>query len=292
MRIAYTPLDGSTVVTAIALSGGAGFDWLVPNDAGAACFDGKPTRKSQLRWRNDAVPAIAHYVQVEATLAIAGPIGICAILGLTHVPAGAVVHVYGKRAADAGITWDFGGQNTATVVQFADGTYGAWFVLPVGAEAVQKVGFRFFNNKAGATWATAATILDIGELVALPALEVPIDKGWTQQRMDPSVRSSNRASQLTTAPRTSYRVLSCNFSQAPAGEAPVRFGGLANGMDWERLAAALAGGTRCAVIPRSADTARMNATAQYGICSEIGATEHVTGPNWRKSMVFQEVPAT
>lgn len=283
MRLGYSP----PVPTADALVGGAGASWLTA-DGAAACYDDNPARKARLQWRNDAVPAIAHYVEVDFTIP-STPLGICAILGLTGVPAGAVVHVYGKRAADAGVTWDFGGQNTATVVQFADGTYGAWFVLPAGAAAVEKVGFRFYNNAAGATWATAATTIDIGELAAMPAVEIPIDRGWSQQRMDPSTRSLSRGSAPITNNRRPYRELRCVFSRAP--EASVRFGGLANGMDWDRLEAALGGNARCVVIPRAADQARINATAQYGIAGSIGATQHLSGPFWSKEMTFQEVPA-
>ncbi len=277
-------------VTAAALGGAAGAAWLTA-DGAAACYDGKPARKARLQWAAAGAPTITDYVQVDLTIA-ATSLRVCAILGLTSVPAGAVVHVYGKRAGDAGVTWDFGGQNQATVVQFADGTYGAWFVLPAGAAAVTKVGFRFYNNVAGATWATAATSIDIGELVAMPAVEVLIDKGWTQQLVDPSIRSATRSSTPVANVRTPYRVLGCTFSPSPSGEAVVRFGGLANSMDWDKLAAALAGDARCIVMPRWADTARINATAQYGICSGIGPTQHVSGPFWRKEMTFQEIPAT
>jgi hypothetical protein len=289
MKLGYTTDDSKP--TAIALSGGAGYAWLT-SDNGTACYDGKPARKSRFRWRNDAVPAIAHTVALTLTLAAATPVGICAVLGLANVPAGVQVKVFGKRAGDAGPTWDFGGQNTATVVQFADGTFGAWFVLPDGAAAVTQVAFTFYNNNAGATWATAATTVDVGELVALPAVEIPIDKGWTQQLVDPSARSMTRGSQVAVDPRTPYRLLQCAFSPSPAGEAPVRFGGLANGMDWDKVGAAVAGGGRCVVIPRSAAADRINATAQYGICSSVGATQHLTGPLWRKEMAFQELPAS
>lgn len=277
------------VVTAVALSGNAGSAWLTV-DGGAACYDGKPARKARLQWAADVVPDVGDYVQVDLTIA-ATSLRICAVLGLTGVPVGTVVQVYGKRAGDAGATWDFGGQNAATVVQFPDGTAGAWFVLPAAAEAVTVVGFRIYNDAAAATWATAATAIDIGELVAMPAVDIPIDKGWAQQRMDPSMRSATRSSQPATSARTPFRVLSCAFSPSPSGEAPVRFGGLDNGMDWEAIAAAVAGDNRCAAIPRWADTARVQATAQYGICTGIGPTQHVTGPFWRKEMTFQEVPA-
>lgn len=293
MLIAYTPQDGSAAVTAIVLGAGSGTgqDWLTSDD-GAACFDGKPARKARFLWRNDASPTTAHYVQVVATLAALTPVRVIALLGLANVPAGVSVEVYGKRAGDAGASWNFGGQNTGTVVQFADGTFGCWIVLPDGAEAVTQIAYRLLNDNGGSTWATAATQVDVGELVGLPAVEVPIDAGWTQVLLDPSVRSDTRGSQVNIDSRAPYRVLASTFSPSGSGEAPVRFGGLANGMDWERLATAVAGGGRCAVIPRWASTARIQATAQYGIAAEIGATEHIRGPFWRKQMTFREIPST
>lgn len=287
MRIGYTPPNGSTQVTAVVLQAAPGGAWLT-SDAGAACFDGKPARKSRMKWRTDAVPAIAHYVQVEATLAAATPIGICAFLGLTNVPVGTVVHVYGKRPADASVTWNFGGQNTATVVEFADGTRGAWFVLPDGAAAVQKVGFRIFNNAGGATWATAATTIDIGELVAMPAVDVDHEPSWDMPLIDPSSAGRSRGSQSYVARRTPYRRLQAALP--PEYVNKVRAGGLANGMDWARLAYALAGQRRMAAIVRTLNQAETNATAIYGTAA-LSGERHASGDYYSASIVVEEEPA-
>lgn len=289
MKIGYSMPKPS----AIALSGGAGAAWLT-NDGGGACFDGKPARRARLQWRDDAVPAIAHTVSITLDIA-STKVGVTGVLGLRNVPAGTRLEIYGKRPADADTTYDFEGQNTGVVLQFADGTFGAWFLLPDAAEAVTRVEFRIFNDAGGATWATAATTVDVGELVAMPVLHIDIDAGWAQPRMDPSQVSRSRASQVSAVPFAGYRELNCTYSQTT--EAKVRYGGLPGGMDWTRLDTALMGAQRCVVVPRwktggAVDPAKVNAHAMYGIAAELGEIQHITGPFWRRAARFQEVPAT
>lgn len=279
-------------VTAIALSGGAGYAWLT-SDNGSACYDGKPARRARLRWRNDAVPAIGHTLSITLDIA-STPLRVVAALGLKNVPAGAKVEVYGKRAADAGNTYNFGGSNIGTVVKLADGSFAAWFVLPATATAVEKIEFRFFNDAAGVTWATAVTTVDIGELVAMPAVDVDIEPEWAVEPVDPSQSSLSLAAQPSTVRRQAYRRLECSIT--PDGVAKARAGGLANGMDWSRLQVAMFGDARVVGIPRlltpagTVDTAELHRTALYGT-ARIGATGHLGGDYYAASATFQEVPA-
>lgn len=288
MLLAYS----MPAVTAAALSGSAGSAWLV--DGAAACYDGNPARKARLQWASAGAPAITDYVQVELTVASTS-MRVCAILGLSNVPVGTVVRVYGKRPADGSVSWDFGGQNEATVVQFADGTFGAWFVLPDGAAAVTKVGFRFYNNAAGVTWATAATTIDIGELVAMPAVEMLLDRNWAFLAPGTSSRSSRtRASQIARAVGVDYRRLALPLDPAPITE--VRGGGLANGMDWHRLRGAFAGLAAVVAIPRGlyngvVDLGEVNATALYGVVAGQGDIAHAGGDQYTWSLTVEEVPA-
>ena len=279
-------------VSAIALSGGAGYAWLT-SDNGSACYDGKPARRARLRWRNDAVPAIGHTLSITLDIA-STPLRVVAALGLKNVPAGAKVEVYGKRAADAGTTYNFGGGNTGTVQLFADGTAGLWFVLPAAATAVTKIEFRLFNDNAGATWAIPATTLDIGELVAMPAVEIDHEPNWTDEPVDPSLSNLSLAAQPSTVRRQAYRRLEC--SMTPDGVAKARAGGLANGMDWSRLRVAMFADGRVVGIVRwltsagAIDTAELHQTAIYGT-ARMGGTSHLGGNYYGASVAFQEVPA-
>lgn len=285
MLIGYTSPESQPVAIAI---GGGTAAWL-SSDLGSACYDGKPARKSRLQWRDDAVPAIGHFVVPVTTLSGYAPIRIAAILGLRNVPVGARISLRGKRAADATVDWNFGGGAEATVIEFADGTRGAWFVLPAGAEAVNKVAWRIYNDVAGATWADAATTIDIGELVALPAVELEHEAHWDMPMIDPSSGGRSRASQSYVSRRTPYRRLQAAFP--PEYVNKVRGGGLANGMDWTKLAYALAGQRRMAAIVRTLSAAETNATALYGTAA-LSGERHAGGDYYSAGIVVEEEPAT
>lgn len=275
----------------VTLSGTA--SWLTA-DGGAACIDRKPGRRARLQWRTDGAPALAHAVPITVAFTGVQPIRVAAVLGLRNVPVGAQIAINGKRAGDASYTYNFTGGNTATVAQFADGTRGAWFILPAAAEAVLGVEFSLYNNAAGATWATAATVIDIGELVAMPAVDVEIDREWIDEVADPSESLLSRAAQLVTVGRQAYRRLEATLT--PDAAARVRAGGLANGMDWTRLRAELLGDRRAVAIPRwknaagAVDLAEVNRTALYGV-GRIGALSHAGGDQFTAGITFQEVPA-
>lgn len=281
-------------VTAIALGGGAGTAWMT-TDGGAACHDGKPARRARFRWRDDGAPAIAHTVSITLTWAIATQVRVVAVLGLKNVPAGVKVEIYGKRPADAGTTYDFTGGNAGTVVQLVDGSFAAWFVLPAAVEPVQKVEFRFYNDLAGATWATAATLVDAGELVAMPAVDIPHESDWNDEPVDPTDSATlTNSAQPTSVRRQAYRRINATLTAGSAAE--VRGAALANGMDWERVRAALLGDQRCCCIPRWAttagavDVAALHRTALYGT-GRIGAIEHLGGDHYGATTGFQEAPA-
>ena len=267
--------------------------WLTA-DAGAACVDGKPARRARFRWRSDA-PAIGNRCAVQFNLMPTTRIRIAAILGLRNVPAGAKVWVLGKRAGDPSTAYDFGmGSTITTVRQFADGTLGAWWVLPTTADPVEAFEVGIFNALAGATWATAATTVDVGEVVAMPAVDVEIEAEWVDEPIDPTESSLTVASQPSTVRRQAYRRLTVAL---PADSiARVRAGGLANGMDWARLRAVMAGDRRVVAIPRWRDAAgavdldEVNRTALYGT-GRMGGTGHLGGDYYRGSVVFQEAPA-
>lgn len=254
------------VPTAIAL---AGATWLTA-DEGAALVDGKPARVARLQVTT--TPAITLSFAAAFTPRIIG------VLGLRGVAPGAAV------TATAGGVALGGNAATQTAVRFADGTIGAWIVTG-GTVATDELTITI----------AGAGVVDIGEVVAMPAVDIPIDAGWSQMLIDPTEALRGRGSQVSQTPRPAYRELAVTFSLAT--EAAVRYGGLPGGMDWERLTAALAGRQRCVAIPRwkgpgaAVDAAKLQAHAMYGIASEIGETQHRRGPFWSKTMRFEEIPA-
>lgn len=247
-------------VTNVALSAGT---WLTA-DAGAACVDGKPARRARY--------SAAGAATITLTLAAAVPIRVAAMLGLRGVAAGTAVSV---TAAS--------GTVNGTVQAFADGSFGCWFVLPEGA-AGNSVAFQI---GAGGT-------IDVGELVAMPAVDVAHESDWTDAVVDPSLSVLTLGAQRATVPRKAYRTFDGVLSAD--GVSPVRGGGLANGMDWEQLRTALLADARCVGIPRwqlpsgAVDAVALHRSALYAT-GRISGIAHLGGDFYSGAIALQEVPA-
>lgn len=246
----------------------AGATWLTA-DGGAACYDGRPSRRA----RASGTPAIT------LTFAAAFVPRVIAALNLSGVAPGTSI------TATTGAGGALGGNSTsATAVQFADGSIGAWIVTgnTVSTDAIK--------ISIGATGT-----IDIGELVAMPAVSLPIMDGWRIATVDPSVNTRTKGAQLNTVAHSAYRVLSATL--APMGVAATRNGGLGNGMDLMSLAAALRGGARgCAIAhyldldTRALDPAMVNATALYGVATTLPDPANVQRQWSGADLVIEEIP--
>lgn len=267
------------VVSAVGITGGT---WLTA-DGGAACCDGKPGRRARFQWA--AGTTTGSYVTIALTFAAAVPLRILGALGLT-VPVGVRLEFLGPSSASLG-----GSTGDARTIRMPDGTTGVWGVANDDGIADGSCSVRIYNDCNGSPWANSSTVVDVGELVAMPGVDVPIDAGWTMPTVDPTEVEMTRSSQPNVVARSAYRQLHCTFSMQPSGAASVRERGLANGMDWDSLAAALRGKRRCVAIGLVKTPERVNSTALYGYAAEIGDTQHVRGQFFRKAMVFQEIPA-
>lgn len=268
----------------IASGGGlAASAWLTA-DGGAALFDGRPSRKARLQW-GTGTASIAHYVAITATFAAATPLRILALLGTT-LPVGCRVDFLGAGGDGLG-----GFCDDCRTVRMPDGTVGVWGVAREGDPAETGIEVRIYNDVDGATWASSGTIVDIGEVLSMPGVSVAIDVGHVMATIDPTEVELTRNGYPNVVARSAYRQLSCNFSPLPSGAATVREGGLANGMDWDSLVAALRGRARCAVIPQHKTVARVQSTALYAVATEIGETQQLRGQFYRRPMTFQEIPA-
>lgn len=269
-----------------AISGAVGITgatWLTA-DGGAALFDGRPTRRARLQW-GAGTPTLGQYVSITATFAAATPLRILALLGST-LPVGCRVDFLGAGGDGLG-----GFCDDARTVRMPDGTVGVWGVARADDPAETGIEVRIYNDANGATWASSGTIVDIGEILSMPGVEIPIDVGHAMATIDPTEVELTRNGHPNAVPRSAYRQLSCTFSPLPSGAASVRDGGLANGMDWDKLSAALRGRARCAAIALVKTRERVQSTALYAIAAEIGETQQQRGQFFRKTMLFQEIPA-
>lgn len=249
------------VVTAVELTGGS---WLTA-DAGAALHDGKPARKARIQAAG--APSITLQFGHSARLRVV------AVLGLAGVAEGSAVSASSASGNASGTVW-----------RFADGSLGAWLLLPASAA-----------SSAVSVSLAASGQVDIGEIIAMPAVDVAIQPGWVAERIDDGNDARTRAGVPIASSRASYRRLAAELvADTPA---QVRGGGLADGADWEQLAAAMAGNARiCGIVrgllPSGAiDAAELNRTAIYGT-GRIGQIPHASGPWYRGSLEIMEIPAT
>jgi hypothetical protein len=284
MLLAYT-MPSAT----IGLGGTA--SW-VSADAGASLLDEKPASRSRLAHGWELPLLSSQFASLVLTFDGAQIVHVVGLLSLSSVPPGAVVHIFGRRLVDGARTYTFGGANTGQVAEFADGTRGVWIVLPSSAEAVTELEFRIFNSDGGGSWGTPGGLIDVGEVVAMPAVEIPIDAGMQISRIDPSVRTRTRGSQLATVPRPSYR--QCAVTASISTDSVALYGGL-GGTDWTRIIAAIGGGRRCVAIPRwktggVVAPSKVNAFAMYAE-AEVGELKHLRGPFWNFEATFREIPS-
>ena len=273
---------------------GTGAAWLTA-DNGSAMFDGKPARRTRMRWLS-TTPTTAQVLMISAPLATPIRPRIIGLLGLKGVPAGVSVMAAGKRAGDGAHVYTMGGGNTGVTRQMADGSIGCWLVVGEGADEITSLAVNIYNSIGGTTWATAASEIEIGEIVVLKSVTLRLADGWSLGRVVPSVHQRSRGGHLSTVEAASYRRFSGSLAGAPTAE--VRGGGLANGDDWETVAAALTGGRRCCVIPQYRtlpggvfDAALCNRTALYGIALEVPGTQNIQRQYFSGTITVEEIPA-
>lgn len=240
-----------------------------------ALIDGQPASIARL---SDGAGSIS----LRADWGAATAIRVVAVLGLS-CPAGTALTLTGKRDGDSGYPYALGGNAaTQTVVQLPDGSRAAWFVLPV--DNTPLVGLQL---------TVGASAFDVGELVAMQAVDVPIDKGWSVDLIDPSIADRTLGGQLNVVARRRYRRMAVKFSLAALPS--VRGGGLQGGMDWQLLVHAVGPGDRCAAIPRwrsssgAINADELHRTALYGY-AQWATVSHVAGPFSVQGAVLEEIP--
>ncbi|WP_411832337.1 hypothetical protein [Pseudoxanthomonas mexicana] len=249
---------GMPAVSSVSLA--AGSSWLT-SDVGAALFDGRPARATRIQ-RSVGNPTLS------ITLASPIVVRLVALLGL-NLPAGISV----TAAGASGITR-----------RLADGTVAAWLLAPPGSA----------TSSISIVIGTAQGIVEIGEVVVMPAVEIAHQADWAVETIDTTETTRSLAAQPASSLRVPYRQLTASFT--PDGPQNVRCGGLANNMDWEWLRMALAQDRRCVAVPRwrgasgGVDAAELARTAIYGV-GRVGAIQHLGGDYYASGITVAEVPA-
>lgn len=252
---------------AVALANGT----FLTTGAGVQLVDRLPQRIARIQ-QNTGNPAIT------LTFGVAFTPGVICLLGLTCAPGTIISATTGAGGALGG---NAAGQ---AAVKLADGSVACWIVT----------GNNVATSTVKITLAAAGTF-DIGEIAAMPAVDMPHGTDWGYARIDPSISQRSRGGQVITSERRSYRTL--RVALTPAALAQVRGGGLAGGMDWDSVVAAITGDKRIAAIPRwltpvgGIDATELHKTALYGI-ARPGGTAHLGGNFYgaENGWTMEEVP--
>lgn len=239
-----------------------------------ALTDGRPS--SVARVHSDA-----GLVRLRLGWASPAEIRIAGLLGLSCA-AGTPVRLVGRRAGQDEFDAPLGGNSALQpVIALSDDSLAAWFIVDRGLALT------------GVQFEIEASDFDAGELVAMPAVEIGHQVGWSLESVDPSVRERTLGSGLNVVARRPYRVLRADMTPLRAAE--VRAGGLGGGMDLERLRHRLSGGRRVVAVPRWGagtgvlDVGELHATALYGQAA-LGAATHLGGDYYGGAWTFEESP--
>ena len=257
------------------------------NGTQGGLVDGIPARVARLIWFTTAGNT-STTLSIPTLFAQERNNRIAAVLGLS-LPVGTLMRVRLKNASTTVVAFI-----DQRAVRFSDGSTGAWFVFPFGTPASKFADLVIFNDVNGSALIAANQVFDIGEFAVMPAVDIELERGWSFENIDPSERERSRDSQLNEVARPPYRsfegrLVAHEFNQAYAG-------GLADGMDLQKLAISMSAGGRAIAIPRWLATAntpdqnQINATATYG-AGRLGKIEHLGGIYYGADIVVEQCPA-
>lgn len=256
--------------------------------------NGRPGQVTRLQWLSSGSPATSQYVDLRMSWATAQAIGVILMLGLS-CGAGVRVVVTARRASDPGYTFDLGGNSTTQdTVARSDGRV-RHIVVPTATDPLIGIQWRIYNDLGGATWATAATVLDIGQAVGMSARALRVKPGWQDRLLEMSDLAFTLGSQPHIVARRNRRERVVELTPAQVEE--VREEGL-NGTDWWRIENAIAQYQPVFTAPNyldsagALDAAALHETGLFGIAQDRGAIRHIAaGKRWyERAITFAEAP--
>ncbi len=252
--------------------------------------DNEPGEKVRFEWDDTDPQTTSTAVAIQALRVSAFVPRAGCLLGVT-LPVGLKVEIRGRRAIDAGYTYELGGNAlTQRVVEFDDGTRGLLWVFDDGLDAIVGYEVKLFNDVAGSLAIEPEQIFEIGQVRVGPGVSIPHELGWSARPTDPSIFRRTLGAAVQRVHRRGFRTAKLRPAWGRVDAA--RGGALAGGMDWQQLLGILARDPFCLVFARWQDHADLQRVGGFGLITVLPGIEHKAGPIYQmQEMTFEEVPA-
>lgn len=269
-------------------------DWTYAIDAGAfltdatALHDRMPAEAVQLKWDSTDPQTVTTAVTISATRTQPFVSRLAALLG-TDLPEGLRVELRGRRPADAGNTYELGGNSlTQRLVRQPEGSVGCHWVLAEGLDPIIGYGLTIYNDASSVVAIAPEAELLIGEIIVAPAIDLPhevgVEETWSEQRTQASV-----GAQVSVVSRAMYRTL--RVQPTFSTHADAREGALPGGLDWQTVQAALARDPFTLAVLYDESPELIQRTGMFGVISGLGIGGLAGRYQRPKSITVREVPA-
>lgn len=250
-------------------------------------YDQAPSRVARLSWMSTAGGTDA---ELRFTLQFTGlsRVRLVGLLGVTLPPGLLVV----AELFD-GATQISGASEILRALPPANAR-GAWFIFSDNVAPCDRVRITFYNDLDGSTAIAANQIFEVGEVVAMDAVDIELGSDWSIAPVDPSDVRYTRDSQAAINQRDLYRLFTGTLTVQPFEGA--FSDGLPGAQDLVGLQAALSGDRRCVAIPRYkfptglVDMSRVVPLTLYGR-GQLSKIAHIGGDNFTAEIMVQELPA-
>lgn len=240
--------------------------------------DGHPKTKTKFRWLSGTQSSLTSILRLRMEWGTPLVPRLTALLGTT-LPVGLYTTTRWRRASDPFGTFPYAPTSLNDNQRIKAGPRNErrrWELLAPGADACVGVEYAFLNNVSGSVAISASAEFFINEIGVFAADEVDIDRAWTLETIDPTVKEYE-AVQNADNYGYPYRRLKCKFPLEPLDDV---FGTASDNR--EALLAKIDRGQVCAYVPRYRidgvfDENLFHRTAIMGAATELPDFSHNSG---------------
>lgn len=255
-------------------------------------FSGRPGETTRFSWLSASGQTTSDSLTLDLEWTGGSNIRMVGIIGIT-LDHGTRVRL---QVEDSSGWVDPSGHFDDRVTTFPDGSKGVWFLMDDPGD-ITKLRIEAFNDVDGSPDITSSSEFEIGEIWLGPVVEVEIDAGTQEAQVDDmSVFNISLDQQVWVVERESPRIYSPTLKTDTLDD--ITGEGLANSMDWEKVAYNLRGAPG-AFAPRwkaeggtTLDADTLQRYAIFGFLQPGSfAWSHLTADIYTARWIFREVPA-